>query len=151
MSDEDYAAFLNKANKDYSGPSTKPSAEEEGISARAHPAIKALGEVFYSSDADYPFIDVTFPQWGGGGLPDEAQFGKLIEAEEEDVEKLSLDHFDSTGAYRKVIDAVQDAAGGADAAVYRYTQDHVRKWYYVLAQEKSQNQLVGVKVQAIES
>ncbi|KAK6535318.1 hypothetical protein TWF694_001782 [Orbilia ellipsospora] len=150
MSDEDYAAFLNKANKDYSGTAGKASQKKEGISARAHPAIKALGDCFYASESDEPFRDVTF-EYGGSALPSEAEFGALIDAEEGDIKKLTPSSWDPNRTYEGVTSAVQKAAGGADIAVFRYTVDSTRIWYYVLGLDESLKSLVGVKVLAIES
>ncbi|KAF3905744.1 hypothetical protein AA313_de0202402 [Arthrobotrys entomopaga] len=150
MSDKDYAAFLNKANKDYSGTAAKTSRNEEGISASAHPAIKALGECVYTSDSDELFKDVTF-EYGGSALPSEAEFGALVDADEGDIEKLSPSNWDPNGSYEKVTSAVQEAAGGADVSVYRHTLDSTRIWYYVLGLNESSKSLVGVKVLAIES
>lgn len=74
MSDDGYAAFLNKANKDYSGaPAGQSSKGDEGISSSAHPAIKSLGDRFYTSDSDEPFVDVSF-EWSKETLPDEGGF-----------------------------------------------------------------------------
>lgn len=64
MSDSAYAAFLGKANKDYSAGATSSSsittASDVGTKHEPHPAIKALGERFYVSDADEPFVSVEF-------------------------------------------------------------------------------------------
>ncbi|KAF3922220.1 hypothetical protein ABW21_db0209529 [Orbilia brochopaga] len=156
MSDEDYAAFLQKANKDYSGLSAKEtSSSGEYISSKAHRAIKALGERFYSSDADEPFIDVTF-DWAHGQLPDAGrllpEFEKLLISSGEVTERVAPEAWDSTDSYGDVISAVKEAAGGkSEAAVYRVEEDDVRKIYYILALDSTHKQLVGVKVLSIES
>ncbi|KAK6504852.1 hypothetical protein TWF481_006788 [Arthrobotrys musiformis] len=150
MSDQDYEAFLNKANKDYSGQSAQPAAQKEEvfISATAHEALRALGERFYTSDSDEPFTDVTFG-WEGDALPDEAEFGELVGLEV--CEKMPYGEWDLTGSYNDVTSAVQVAAGGSIPEAYRVEEDFTKKWYYVLALDKAKKQLVGVKALAIES
>ncbi|KAK6359441.1 hypothetical protein TWF696_000600 [Orbilia brochopaga] len=152
MSDEDYAAFLQKANKDYSGLSTNAgSSSGEYISSTAHKAIRALGERFYSSDADEPFIDVTL-DWTGDQLPDEAEFQKLIKNSGEVAERVTPQQWDSSESYGDVVAAVKEAAGGkSEVTVYRVEQDDVRKIYYILALDSDHKQLVGLKVLSVES
>ncbi|KAJ6260282.1 hypothetical protein Dda_4507 [Drechslerella dactyloides] len=152
MSDADYAAFLQKANKDHAGLSTNTaSSSGEYISSKAHKAIRALGERFYSSDADEPFIDVAF-SWSGDQLPDEAAFEKLITKSGEVTEVVTAQQWDATNSYGDVISAVKEAAGGgSEVTVYRVEEDDVRKIYYVLALDSTHKQLVGVKVLSIES
>lgn len=67
-SDADYVAFLKKSQTDYS----RSSESETPASAttEAHPAVEALGERFYVSDADEPFEGVSF-SWEKETLPDE--------------------------------------------------------------------------------
>lgn len=78
-SDEDYMAFLDKANRDPSEGYSKPQssgkqefkATDDGaqIPAAIQEAVKGT---FYSSDADEPFVPV-YLAWdeSGKGLPDE--------------------------------------------------------------------------------
>lgn len=77
-SDDSYAAFLKKSQKDYSQP---PEGAPKGAAAPAttasttakpevHPAVKALGERYYVSDADEPFEGVSF-DWQKETLPDQ--------------------------------------------------------------------------------
>lgn len=75
-SDADYAAFLKKSQKDYSqsyeeDPS-KQAATTTASTAQSevHPAVRALGERFFVSDADEPFEGVSFA-WDKGTLPTE--------------------------------------------------------------------------------
>lgn len=78
-SDEDYMAFLDKANRDPSEGYTKPQssggqefkATDDGAQIPA--AIQeATQDSFYISDADEPFVPV-YLAWdeSGKGLPDE--------------------------------------------------------------------------------
>jgi len=93
MSDQDYMAFLNKANEDPSkgatsstaitgaatnnqGPRKKFRATQEGVEVPG-PIAKVCGKgdvSFYASDADEPFEAVAL-RWdeGGKGLPDEGE------------------------------------------------------------------------------
>ncbi|KAK6528270.1 hypothetical protein TWF281_009517 [Arthrobotrys megalospora] len=148
MSDEDYAAFLNKANKDYSAPSATTATQEAGISSAAHEALQALGERWYTSDSDEPFTDVTFG-WEGDALPDEAEFGELVGMEVS--EKMPYSEWDITDSYEDVTSAVKEAAGGSAPEVYRVEESGTKKWYYVIALHKAKKQLVGLKALAIES
>lgn len=83
-SDEDYMAFLDKANQDPSEGYAKPpssggaklefKATDQGVQVPA--ALKeAAQDAFYVSDADEPFVPVAL-KWdeGGKGLPDEGTF-----------------------------------------------------------------------------
>ncbi|KAG4219290.1 hypothetical protein PC116_g32230, partial [Phytophthora cactorum] len=78
-SDDDYMAFLNKANKDPSeGDKKAQSASKQEFKATDDgaqiPAIiqEATKDAFYVSDADEPFVPV-YLAWdeSGKGLPDE--------------------------------------------------------------------------------
>jgi hypothetical protein len=78
-SDEDYLAFLDKANKDPSeGVAKSASSQRQEFKATDSgaqvPAIleSAIKGAYYSSDADEPFLPVCL-KWdeGGKGLPDE--------------------------------------------------------------------------------
>lgn len=82
-SDDDYMAFLNKANQDPSEDQAKKSDAPKGFKAQDNGArvpkditdvIKG-GDKVYVSDADEPFEGVAL-KWdeGGKGLPDEGEF-----------------------------------------------------------------------------
>jgi hypothetical protein len=81
--DEDYVAFLNKANQDPNegyvhvqnqGAHAELKAMDAGASA-PEPLVRATRDAFYVSDADEPFVPVSL-RWdeGGRGLPDEGAF-----------------------------------------------------------------------------
>lgn len=85
-SDDDYMAFLNKANQDpnegraqpQSGGKDEFKATDDG--ANIPPAIQqATEDAFYVSDADEPFVPVCLA-WnaGGQGLPDEGMFSSFL-------------------------------------------------------------------------
>lgn len=77
-SDEDYMAFLDKANQDPNEGRAKPQSRSEEFKATDDgaqvPATiqEATKDAFYISDADEPFVPVCLA-WdeGGKGLPDE--------------------------------------------------------------------------------
>jgi len=80
MSNEDaqYAAFLERSNKDYSKPSggvsasTKASEEvvKTSVPEEVHPAINSLKGRTYTSDADEEFQPVSL-EYEGDRLPSE--------------------------------------------------------------------------------
>jgi hypothetical protein len=73
-SDADYEAFLRRSQKDYSASyeGSNHAAAAGTISIQVennpHPAIKALGERFYTSDVDEPFEGISF-KWQKESLP----------------------------------------------------------------------------------
>lgn len=78
-SDEDYMAFLNKANEGVSGGSGQAAAQSTKVQSKAVDSgtevPKEIREVcrgaFYVSDADEPFEGVSLRWSGEDGLPDE--------------------------------------------------------------------------------
>lgn len=86
-SDEDYMAFLDKANKNPSEGYTKAqSANKQDFKATDEgaqiPAViqEATKDSFYVSDADEPFVPV-YLAWdeSGKGLPDEGRLRRGID------------------------------------------------------------------------
>lgn len=86
-SDEDYMAFLDKANRDPNEGYAKPQSSSNGSSGAPFKATddgaqipaaiqEATREAFYVSDADEPFVPVCLA-WDetGKGLPDEGTLG----------------------------------------------------------------------------
>lgn len=83
-SDEDYMAFLDKANRDpnegYAKPAGSGKQEFKTTDAGARvPAVlrDVVKDSFYVSDADEPFVPVCL-KWdeGGKGLPDEGSLNR---------------------------------------------------------------------------
>ncbi|KAL2139731.1 hypothetical protein VTI28DRAFT_4740 [Corynascus sepedonium] len=176
MSDQDYMAFLNKANEDPSkgatsstaitgaatnnqGPRKKFRATQEGVEVPG-PIAKVCGKgdvSFYASDADEPFEAVAL-RWdeGGKGLPDEEEFAALIEhwdPKNAEVEIMDPVDWDRNGQYGEVVDAVTEAGQGNDVRVYRVARDGVRVEYWVVTTEGKGKgaKLVGAKALAVES
>jgi len=83
MSDEDYEAFLDKANQDTSGsgPASTTSAPEKKVGTKSVdtevPKPLEAVEAYYTSDADEPFEPVSL-QWKGEGLPSEGMCSVVV-------------------------------------------------------------------------
>ncbi|KAK0741035.1 hypothetical protein B0T18DRAFT_432234 [Schizothecium vesticola] len=168
-SDDDYLAFLNKANQDPSeGRATTTATDTNspfkitsaGVAVpRVLQALTRREDLVYVSDADEPFFPVALRfgggQGGGGGLPDEEEFAKLIghEAPEKaEVEILDPVDWDAQGQYTEVVDAVREAGRGSDVRVYRVGRDGVRVEYWVVTWvEGDGGAVVGVKALGVES
>lgn len=82
--DDDYMAFLNKANEDPSASSGSAAAQSSpGHKSKKElkvadldaeipqPLVAATQEAFYVSDADEPFVAVSLAWANGKGLPNE--------------------------------------------------------------------------------
>jgi len=160
-SDEDYMAFLDKANRDPNEGTAKEESNGRGtkIELKATdkgasvPQVlkKATEEAFYVSDADEPFVPVCLKH-SGKGLPDEVAFAKLVShpsPDEAEVEIMDVAEWDTQGQYKELVDAVREASKGSDVRVYRIGKGGSRVEYWVVGIEGGK--LVGVKALAIES
>ncbi|KAI0013206.1 hypothetical protein F4779DRAFT_613735 [Xylariaceae sp. FL0662B] len=163
-SDEDYMAFLDKANRDPSEGYAKPQsagqqefkAADEGAQIPA--AIQeATKDAFYISDADEPFVPV-YLAWdeNGRGLPDEEAFASLIQHPTPSTAQIEIQDpadWDPQGQYRSILEAVRKAGKGNDVRVYRVSKGGVKVEYWVVTTEgKGANaKLVGAKALAVES
>ncbi|TPX13166.1 uncharacterized protein E0L32_006366 [Thyridium curvatum] len=165
-SDQDYAAFLDKANQDPSEGKTAAQASGAGGGKKAaefrttesgvavpEALRKAAQGKFYTSDADEPFVPFALRWEGGeGGLPDEEQFATLIRHWNPviaDVEILDASDWDRQGQYGELVDAVAEASKGSDVRVYRVGRDGTRSEYWVVT--ACEGKIVGVKALAVES
>lgn len=73
MSDQEYMDFLDKANQDVGGGSSKPSQPVSTASVNTEvPAALQKVDEYYVSDADEPFEPVAL-KWDGKGLPSEGR------------------------------------------------------------------------------
>ncbi|KAI0385387.1 hypothetical protein F5Y04DRAFT_245703 [Hypomontagnella monticulosa] len=163
-SDEDYMAFLDKANKDpsegYAKPQSSGNKEFKATDAGAQiPAAiqEATKDSFYVSDADEPFVPV-YLAWdeSGKGLPDEEEFASLIQHPDPSSAQIEIQDpadWDSQGQYSSIVDAVRKAGKGNDVRVYRVAKGGVKVEYWVVTTEgKGANaKLVGAKALAVES
>ncbi|KAI1279740.1 hypothetical protein F5Y07DRAFT_32149 [Xylaria sp. FL0933] len=163
-SDEDYMAFLDKANRDpnegYAEPQSKSKGEFKATDddAKIPAAIQqATKDAFYVSDADEPFVPVCLA-WdeGGKGLPDEEELAKLIhhpDPSNADIEIQDPADWDTRGQYKEILDAVSKAGKGNDVRVYRVAKGGVKVEYWVLTTDGkgAGARLVGAKALAVES
>lgn len=163
-SDDDYMAFLDKANRDpnegYAQPQSGGKEEfkttDDGVNI---PAViqQATKDAFYVSDADEPFVPVCLA-WdeGGKGLPDEEEFAKLIhhpDPANATIEIRDPADWDTQGQYEAILDAVRKAGKGNDVRVYRVARQGARVEYWVVTTDGkgAGARLVGAKALAIES
>ena len=168
--DEEYMAFLDKANADPSAGVAKTSSTGGGkvqLKTVDHGAeiphvLKAptdKEEWIYVSDADEPFVAVCL-KLDEGKLPDEETFAKLINHPDPagaDIQILDIVEWDSGGQYKDVVEACRKAAMGGDIRVYKVRLEGTRVEYWVVGVEGEskrkgdQSKLVGVKALAVES
>ncbi|KAK3079645.1 hypothetical protein LTS18_004323 [Coniosporium uncinatum] len=177
MSDEDYEAFLDKANHDTSGNGSgsasttsapKKKAGTKSVDTEVPEPLEAV-EAYYTSDADEPFEPVSL-QWKGDGLPSEVhqplaeevwRGGGPGEGETENeladlvnhrgaVSSMTREEFDPRGQYEKVIDAVK-SVGTGELGFYAVDLDKTRSEYYVVILDKGKERLVGLKAVVVQS
>ncbi|PHH73200.1 hypothetical protein CDD82_5606 [Ophiocordyceps australis] len=159
-SDEDYMAFLDKANKDVSDgqagaqQQSKDKAvfktKDAGMDV-PKPIQDACKDTFYVTEADEPFEGVSL-KWDKETLPNEDEFAKLIghwDVQQAQIEILDPFDWDSRGQYIKVIEAVREATQGNDVRVYRVVRDETRAEYWVVSW--APGKLVGAKALGVES
>ncbi|KAG8669877.1 hypothetical protein FPOAC2_09218 [Fusarium poae] len=154
--DDDYMAFLNKANQDTGASAstqdrTTFKAKDHG--AEVHKAIvDVCKKAVYTSDADEPFEEVSLKWQGSNGLPTETEFAKLIghsSPDSADIQILDPLSWDSHGKYTDVIEAVREASQGNDVRVYQVTRDSTRVEYWVVSH--ADGKLIGAKALSVES
>jgi len=157
-SDEDYAAFLDKANQDPGEGTVKTQgkgkvelkAVDQGVRVPAG-LKKATSDAFYVSDSDEPFEPV-YLKFEGKKLPDEATFAKLVNhpnPDEAEVQIMDIGEWDTQGQYKEIVNATRDATKGSDVRVYRISKGGSRVEYWVVGVESGK--LIGAKAMAIES
>jgi hypothetical protein len=172
-SDEDYMAFLNKANEDPSkGYNTTSAAAATGAGSgkiqlktvdagvevpRELKAATDKEEWVYISDADEPFVAVSL-RLEGSTLPDEETFANLInhpDGKNAEVEILDPVQWDKEGRYNDILSAIRKACKGGDVRVYKVSLGGTRVEYWVVGvdgkDKGEQPRLVGVKALAVES
>lgn len=67
------------------------------------------------------------------------------------ITTMKVEEWNKTGEYTKVVDAVKGAAGGEDLKVYVVPRTEVETEYWVVAVDKKERRLVGVKALGVES
>jgi len=157
-SDEDYMAFLDKANQDpnegvaktQSKGKVELKAVDKGVKI-PEGLKKATSDAFYVSDADEPFVPVCL-KYDGKKLPDEATFAKLVNhpsPDDAEVQIMDIGEWDTQGQYKEIVDATREATKGSDVRVYRISKGSSRVEYWVVGVEGGK--LIGVKALAVES
>ncbi|TEY74830.1 hypothetical protein BOTCAL_0069g00270 [Botryotinia calthae] len=159
-SDEDYMAFLDKANEDPSAGTSKATSNNKKAEFKTMDddvdvpsvLVRATKDAWYTSDADEPFVVVALKC--EGGMPTEETFAKLIahpapaDAAEE-IQIMDIGEWDPQGQYKQIVQAVRDASKGSDVRVYRVSGEGARVEYWVVGVEGGR--LVGAKALSVES
>ncbi|KAF2222456.1 hypothetical protein BDZ85DRAFT_250364 [Elsinoe ampelina] len=148
--DEDYSAFLDKANQDTGSNDKKDSkfAKVESINTDVPAHLKKI-DATYTSDSDEPFEPVALKH--NGADLSKTNFAKLIGVDSGDVKPTDTKHFDPQGQYKEVIDAVSKSSDGVHVVkVFEVSHGSTRKEYYLVTIDKEGN-VVGLKAKAVES
>ena len=153
-SDEDYTAFLDKANADrQSAPTTqsKPATQQKTVNTQQlHPALQNIQQHTYTSDADEPFAPVSLSRAAGkSGAVNKSEVAHLAGESEDKVSELSKKDFDPRGEYEAVWKQVTEASEGA-AKAFKVERGGARSEYWVLGVCKD-GHVVGARATAVES
>ncbi|CAD6440325.1 0ad5ce68-6b74-48e4-bb2d-392304024f12 [Sclerotinia trifoliorum] len=158
--DEDYMAFLDKANEDPNASISNTSSNKKtGFKTMDDDVdvpgvlVRATKDAWYVSDADEPFVVVALKN-EGEGLPDEETFARLIAHPSpadvvEDIQIMDIGEWDPHAQYKEIVNAVREASKGSDVRVYRVPGQGARVEYWVVGTEGGR--LVGAKALGIES
>ncbi|KAJ9300856.1 hypothetical protein DTO271G3_2020 [Paecilomyces variotii] len=174
-SDDNYLAFLNKANEDLNAGRVAPQQTSNAVRTQSVdvdvtvPAPLRAIDTYYVSETDEPFEPVVL-KWEGasrGVWPGPSQFSYLISPSKDltdSITTLSPSAFDPKNQYVAVLRAVRAAAtqasGGGekvideaavDVKVYRVEIGPSRVEYWIVALDVEGGKLVGLKAKAIES
>ncbi|KIW01130.1 uncharacterized protein PV09_07416 [Verruconis gallopava] len=146
-SDEDYAAFLDKANQDVSGGASAQSATKSRPKATNTSVPSSLQkiEAYYTTDADEPFEPVSL-KWEGDGIPSASDFSDLIDAK---AESISAKEFDPAGQYAELIEAVKKEGCG-EVGYFRVALGGTRSEVWVVS-ANGKGKLVGLRAVAVMS
>ncbi|KAI9849209.1 MAG: hypothetical protein M1838_000229 [Thelocarpon superellum] len=154
-SDADYASFLDQVDQDPAGNKATASAtsSRRATTKAVNTAVPASLQEYdgvYASDADEPFEPVSL-EWNKESWPSEDEFKHLI-AYQGTVIRVSVAEWDGRGQYKDAIDAITNAAKGTGRPqVFRVEHDQTRLEYYVVALDKPNARLVGLRAKAVES
>ncbi|RMZ75659.1 hypothetical protein DV737_g5193, partial [Chaetothyriales sp. CBS 132003] len=110
----------------------------------------------YTSDTDSQWEPVSISYSSPSALPPSAEDFRRAISTSATVEELQISDFDPQTQYGAVIDAVKEAAAGAEnAQIFRVPVDRTRVEYYIVAvahaPEAAEKKLVGVVARAVES
>ena len=154
-SDEDYAAFLDKAASDrqpvQQGQSKVVETAQNKVNTQSlHPALQNVHQHTYVSDADEAFEPISLQRASGkNGAVDKKEVAQFADAKEGDVEEQSMSHFDPRGEYKPVVKQVEDASTGG-VKVWRIEKGGARAEYWILGVSKD-GHVVGARAKAVES
>ncbi|KAK7533766.1 uncharacterized protein J3D65DRAFT_646934 [Phyllosticta citribraziliensis] len=148
-SDQDYAAFLDKANQDAGASAATAGQSRIGTKAVDTDVPAALRQVdeYLISDADEPFEPLLSTNQRTTCAAD---FAKLI-GHDGAVATISQSDFDPRGQYTKVVQAVKQASGNDLVGFFRAQHGSTRAEYWVVGLEGSSKAVVGLKAIAVES
>ncbi|KAF2029032.1 hypothetical protein EK21DRAFT_113255 [Setomelanomma holmii] len=148
--DDDYAAFLDKANQDTGDAQQQDASSKKKKSYGtksvdiAVPKVLEQVEEYYVSDADEPFEPVALKFDGKEITADD--LSKLLDGK--NVEEVSPKSFEKQ--YKKVIDAVKEAGNGS-VNVFEVEIDKTRTEYYFVSVNAKEGRMVGLKALSVES
>ncbi|PSK36096.1 hypothetical protein B9Z65_5911 [Elsinoe australis] len=149
--DEDYSAFLDKANQDTGASKNKKDnkfMETKAVDTDVPSHLKKL-DATYTSDSDEPFEPVALKH--NGADLNKTNFAKLIGASADSVIPSDIKHFNVKGQYDDVVDAVSKCSDGTHVVkVFQVEHGSTRSEYYLVTIDKDGN-VVGVKAKAVES
>jgi len=157
-SDDDYAAFLDRANEPTSTTtnSTSTQHQQSGFTTKTHdtssPIPTALQNIesVYISEADEEWVPVSLNLDHGAKELDVSSFAKVVGRPSKNVEELETKQFDPRGQYGDVIGAVEKVVGKQDVKVFRVELGGARCEYWVVGVLEVKR-VVGAKVGAVES
>ncbi|KAK4655983.1 hypothetical protein QC762_307260 [Podospora pseudocomata] len=147
MSDEDYLAFLNKANASSSTTTQAASSSDKQHFKLVDPGVEVPeklkqaveGKVYTaaSSEAESPCEVVALRLEGDGGLPDEEEFARMIGHTDPKGAKVEIKDpvdWDPEGGNNEVLEAVREVGKGGDVRVYEVGGDErgVRVCYFLV-------------------
>lgn len=148
-SDQEYMDFLNKANQDVGGGSSKPtqqSVDTSSVNTSIPNNLEGVQE-YYVSDADEPFKPVALKYSGSDAVPSLDDFTKLTQTKGR-VTSIDQKDFDPQGQYSKIVELVK-SAGSGEVAFFKVELDSTRLEYYIVS--VADGKIVGLKAKAVES
>jgi len=157
-SDDDYAAFLDRANEpsSTSANSTSSQPKNSGFTTKTHDTSSSIPstlqniESVYISEADEEWVPVSLNLNHGVKELDANSFAKVIGQASKSVEKLESKQFDPRDQYGDVLEAVERVVGKQGVKIFRVELGGARCEYWVVGVLEGKR-VVGAKVGAVES
>ena len=156
-SDEDYAAFLDRAAADRQPQQSTQSKVAQPVESKVnteslHPALQNIHQHTYISDADEAFEPVSLTRDASRtGAIDAKEVAHIAggKVKESDVEELSISNFDPRGEYKQVVKQIEGASKG-DVKVWKVERGGARLEYWILG-VSGDGHIVGARAKAVES